>query len=253
MSFQTSNYRSHDYKFLLQRWRSICRLSGLRMSKVSEVDGFPCYEILSPSLKSQNAIYLSAGIHGDETGATEGMLAWAETNVDRLCHLPLIIYPCLNPWGLVNNSRLDVHGVDLNRIWDKPSHSFIQYITARIKEMNFKLVLTLHEDFDAQGVYLYEPGNGVRTSLQADQILESVSSVINRDPRRKIDGRSAKNGIIRPRPSNPPADGIPEALYFYISYKCTTFTFETPSEFDLSLRAQSHSIMIQEAISNSGS
>ena len=108
-------YRSHNYKFLIQRWRSVCRTSGLRISKVAEIDGFPCYEIYSPVLHSQNTIYLSAGIHGDETGSTEGLLAWAESNLSTLRSLPLLIYPCLNPWGLENNSRFDAIGVDLNR------------------------------------------------------------------------------------------------------------------------------------------
>ncbi|MEJ6523741.1 MAG: M14 family metallocarboxypeptidase [Opitutales bacterium] len=244
-----SNYRSHDYKFLLQRWRSVCRTSGLRMSRVSEIDGFPCYEILSPSLKYQQAIYLSAGIHGDETGSTEGLLAWAETHLDKLHSLPLLIYPCMNPWGLVNNSRVDAQGVDLNRIWDSPKNLFIQHITERCKELDFKLVLNLHEDFDGQGVYLYEPNRGGCPTKHAEQILKTVSPWITRDPRRKIDGRTAKNGIIRPRPSNPPEDGIPEALYFYLKYKCPTFTFETPSEFDLNLRINAQASMVQKAIS----
>ena len=245
----TSNYRSHDYKFLLQRWRSVCRTSGLRMTQVSKLDGFPCYEIVSPSLKYQQAIYLSAGIHGDESGSTEGMLAWAEAHVDRLHSIPLLIYPCMNPWGLVNNSRFDAQGVDLNRVWDLHQNPLIQYITERCKELDFKLVLNLHEDFDGLGVYLYEPIRGGRPTEHAEQILKTVSPWITRDPRRKIDGRSAKNGIIRPRPTNPPEDGIPEALYFYLRYKCPTFIFETPSEFDLNLRIKAQASMIKKAIS----
>tara|TARA_B110000483_G_scaffold230503_1_gene295782 strand:- start:439 stop:1110 length:672 start_codon:yes stop_codon:yes gene_type:complete len=219
------------------------------MTQVSKLDGFPCYEIVSPSLKYQQAIYLSAGIHGDESGSTEGMLAWAEAHVDRLHSIPLLIYPCMNPWGLVNNSRFDAQGVDLNRVWELPQNPFIQYITERCKELDFKLVLNLHEDFDGLGVYLYEPIRGGRPTEHAEQILKTVSPWITRDPRRKIDGRSAKNGIIRPRPTNPPEDGIPEALYFYLRYKCPTFTFETPSEFDLNLRIKAQASMIKKAIS----
>jgi hypothetical protein len=61
-----------------------------------------------------------------------------------------------------------------------------------------------------------------------------------------IDGRKATNGIIRPRPSNPPKEGIPEALYFYLKHKCPTFTLETPSEFDLELRIQAHVAMVEQ-------
>jgi hypothetical protein len=64
-----------------------------------------------------------------------------------------------------------------------------------------------------------------------------------------IDGRKARNGIIRPRPTNPPKDGFPEALHFYIEHRCLTLTLETPSEFDLLLRINAQSAMIEKAVS----
>ena len=248
MSFNQNNYRSHDYKFLVRRWRTVCRIAGLRIKKVAETDGFPCFEITSRVTKEQSTLYLSAGIHGDESGSTEGLLAWAESNLDRLSSLPLLIYPCLNPWGLINNSRWDARGTDLNRIWENPRNSFIEYIISRTKKINLQLVITLHEDFDGQGVYLYEPSRNGISDGKAYEIINAATPFIVSDPRRKIDGRKAKNGIIRPRPTNPPKDGIPEALYFYLTHKCRTFTFETPSELDLSLRVQAQSAMIEHVL-----
>lgn len=248
MSFNKNSYRSHDYKFLLQRWRRVCHTAGLKIEKVAEIDGLPCFEVTSPMSKEHSAIYLSAGIHGDESGSTEGLLAWAESNLDRLNSIPLLIYPCLNPWGLINNSRWDAKGTDLNRIWENPSNPFIQYIISRTKNITIQLVITLHEDFDGQGVYLYEPSRNGISDGRADEIISAATPFITPDPRRKIDGRKAKNGIIRPRPTNPPKDGMPEALYFYLTHKCPTFTFETPSELDLSLRVQAQSAMIGHAL-----
>ena len=72
---------------------------------------------------------------------------------------------------------------------------------------------------------------------------------ISTDPRKKIDGRKATDGIIRPRPSKPPEDGFPEALHFYLNHKCPTYTIETPSEFDLHLRIEAQKAMIQKALS----
>ena len=66
---------------------------------------------------------------------------------------------------------------------------------------------------------------------------------------KKIDGRKATDGIIRPRPSKPPEDGFPEALHFYLNHKCPTYTIETPSEFDLHLRIEAQKAMIQKALS----
>ncbi|MFL2913215.1 MAG: M14 family metallocarboxypeptidase [Opitutales bacterium] len=242
--------RSHNYKFLLQRWRSLCRASGMRMQKVAELDGFPCYEVVSPAIFEQPTIYLSAGIHGDEAGSTEGLLRWAESRQKQLSSLPLLIYPCLNPWGLENNSRLDAHGIDLNRIWYHAQNPLVTRIKEQIDKIRLSLVLTLHEDFDGQGVYLYEPSANGRSNGRAEGIIQSSQPWIQPDPRRMIDGRRARNGIIRPRPTNPPEDGIPEALYFYRRHKCPTFTFETPSEFDLNLRIEAQSAMIQRAVTS---
>ena len=57
-------HRSHDYKFLLQRWRALCRDSGMQMKVLAELDGFPCFEVISPTISLQPTIYISAGIHG---------------------------------------------------------------------------------------------------------------------------------------------------------------------------------------------
>ena len=246
MPLSSQKYRSHDYKFLVQRWKKICQKSGLKMREILVLDNFPCFEVCSPKLAKKDIIYFSAGIHGDESGSTEGLLAWAQSNLGKLQSLPLLIYPCLNPWGLVNNSRFDANGIDMNRIWANSKNILIQHILNRTKDLHFETVINLHEDFDGQGVYLYEPSRGGRPSKKAESIMNAASAFIHVDPRRTIDGRKATNGIIRPRPSNPPKEGIPEALHFYLKHQCLTFTFETPSEFDLELRVQAHVAMIEE-------
>ena len=108
----------HNYSYLMRRWRALCKKAGLEFSRIGEADGYPCYEICSPVLFNDASVYLSAGIHGDEP-AVLGLLQWAENNVYVLSSLPLLIYPCLNPWGLENNSRLNRRGLDLNRVWDE--------------------------------------------------------------------------------------------------------------------------------------
>ena len=241
-------YRCHDYRFLIQRWRKICRLNGLNISKIVEVNNYPCFEIYSKNIGIKNTIYLSAGIHGDEPGATEGLLAWAESYLHQFRSHSFLIYPCLNPWGLENNSRFDANGFDLNRLWNQPQNRLIQKVLERTQELNLSLVVNVHEDFEGQGVYLYEPYKAGLSYKRANQIIRSATSWIRSDPRPKIDGRKSINGVIRPNPSNPPPDGIPEALYFHFAHNCSAFTLETPSEFGLNLRIKSQVCMIQESV-----
>jgi hypothetical protein len=248
MSLPVELYGSHDYKFLLQRWRKLCKEAGLNMRQIAQINGYSNYEVVSPLTGHCPTFYLSAGIHGDETGATEGLLKWAKLNAHWLHKAPLLIYPCLNPWGLERNSRLDACGNDLNRAWEKPENPLIRHVIKRTNDLKLQFVITLHEDFDGQGVYLYEPSVGGRRNGKAEEIVNAARPFISPDPRGMIDGRKARHGIIRPRPTNPPDDGMPEALYFYLKHKCSTFTFETPSEFALGLRIEAQVAMIGEAI-----
>ena len=103
--------RAHDYKFLMRRWRAVAAVTDLRIKKYSEAGGCNLYCLASGRKKADApSIYLSAGIHGDEAAATEGLIEWAQANTGILRNLNALVFPCLNPWGLVNNSRRDPEG-----------------------------------------------------------------------------------------------------------------------------------------------
>ena len=224
--------------------------AGLKLSKIGEVDGYPCYEIVSPTLSSKDGIYLSAGIHGDEAGAVLGLLQWAENHLDLLPSLPLLIYPCLNPWGLENNLRYNSHGQDLNRMWDGSATPLIGSIMQRLRGVRFRICLCLHEDYDGQGIYLYAPGGSPKVRKIADAVLSATEKIIPRDQRKKIDGRKCTNGMIFPKPSKPPVEGIPEALFLYRNCGRVNFTVETPSEWCIKLRASAHAQMLETTLGN---
>ena len=243
----------HKYAYLIKRWRALCKRAGLKMEKIENVDGYPCYEISSPALRDKGGIYLSAGIHGDEPAAVLGLLLWAEKNIQNVASLPLLIYPCLNPWGVENNSRWDANGLDLNRLWDGSSSTpLIARIMQKLSEYTFSVSACLHEDYEALGTYLYAPGGKKEVRVQADAILKAVQELIPRDTRRSIDGRKCTHGMIFPRPSKPPKEGIPEALFLYENCGGVNFTLETPSELGIDRRSAAHACMIEESLSDSG-
>jgi len=243
---------SHNYSLLMMRWRILCKKAGLKFFRIGEADGYPCYEICSPVLSKDGGVYLSAGIHGDEAGALLGLLQWAELHKDKLSRMPLLIYPCLNPWGLKNNSRFNPQGLDLNRVWDESATPLIAKIMQKIRDYHFRISICLHEDYDGQGIYLYAPGGSPKVRMIADAVLSSVEMIIPRDQRKKIDGRRCTNGMIFPRPSKPPAEGIPEALFLYENCGGINFTLETPSELGIDPRAAAHACMIEESLRDCG-
>ena len=239
-------HRSHDYRHLVARWRAVARAARLPLRTLAKDDGFDLFCVETPSLASNAGLYLSAGIHGDEPAAPEALLRWAEKNVARLATMPLLIFPCLNPWGLRNNVRTDSHGRDLNRMFHDDTHPVVAAVRKVTQAHRFQIAMAMHEDYDAQGIYLYEVQRG-RQGFGED-LLRRAAKILPLDPRRKIDTSIAKDGLIRRRisPKKFETMGYPEAIWLHLFHSENTFTFETPSEAALELRVRAHMAVLDE-------
>jgi murein peptide amidase A len=245
MNFDFQSHRVHDYIGLKKRWEALCRKSRLELKVFATVEGYDLIYAASPALRETGGIYLSAGIHGDEPAGTEALYLWAQLYSQELRKLPLLLFPCLNPWGLVHNLRTDSEGRDLNRSFQLAELERIRAHREIIDNRWFKLALCLHEDYDAQGVYLYElHGN---RSLLGPELLSAAGFYVPIDSRRTIEGRRAKEGLIGRR-KFPKFKELPEALYLAQTKSERIITLETPSEYDLGARVQAQIAAIQRAI-----
>jgi len=238
--------RAHDYAHLIRRWRALARRSGLTMTSFTKSAGYDLF-CLEPARAAKDApsIYLSAGIHGDEAAATEGLLHWAEKNVALLREMTVMIFPCLNPSGLVGNCRFDSEGRDLNRGYNAD----IPQIVAQMRLLagrRFDLALTLHEDYDARGLYIYEVPS--RPRYWAEEMLKSAAGIIPADSRGKIEGRSARGGVVRRSIAPDLMPDWPEAFVLHFHYAARTFTVETPSEYSLDDRVAAQAAVISKAV-----
>jgi protein MpaA len=222
MSFEFQNHRIHDYNFLIRRWKVLARRAGLLFEAYAAAEEYDLYYLRSPALQSSGGIYLSAGIHGDEAASTEGLYQWANLYGSILRKLPVIIFPCLNPWGLVHNRRTDSENRDLNRSFHLDELPRIRNHKKILDGLSFKFALCLHEDYDAQGVYLYE----IRKRLTpfGQELLAAAGYYVPIDLR------------------------TPESLYLSREHSERNITLETPSEYDLALRVQAQIAVIQKAI-----
>jgi murein peptide amidase A len=248
MNFDFQAHRVHNYDYLIKRWKAVARKSGVICQPYSRAEEFDLFYLRSPALKEgRSGIYLSAGIHGDEAASTEGLFQWALLHYTILKELPVMIFPCLNPWGLVNNRRTDSEGRDLNRSFHLDELPRIRDHKTVLNGFRFRLALCLHEDYDAQGVYLYEIKK--RLSPFGQELLGAAGFYVPVDLRRTIEGRRAKQGWIARRVSKFPASiGLPESLYLSRNHSDRNITLETPSEYDLGLRIQAQIAAIQRAI-----
>src|SRR6516165_2081212 len=246
MNFDFRAHRVHDSRFLSKRWQSLGRKSRLNRLVYSIAEEFELVCFKSPALKSSGGIYLSAGIHGDEPASTEGLYQWAELHGPVLRELPLIIFPCLNPWGLVHNRRTDSQNCDLNRCYHLNDVPRIQAQKDLLRGYIFRLAMCLHEDYDAQGVYLYE----VRKKLTpfGQELLSTAGYYIPRGLQLMVEVRRDELGGIARRLNRKKFPFLAGAIYVSFNHSDRTMTAETPSEYDLSKRIEAHIAMIQRAI-----
>ena len=192
-------------------------------------------------------IYLSAGIHGDEPAATEALLEWAALQGPGLREIPLLIFPCLNPWGLQNNVRVNTEGIDLNRSFDRTDLPEINAQRALIAAHTFDLAINLHEDYDGEGLYLYEIQR--ESPNWGEPLIRAAREVIPIEERSRVDGRQPEGGLIRRRIDYRRFDriGHPEAIWLHRHHSRRSFTVETPSEFALEQRVAAHVAVLREA------
>jgi hypothetical protein len=243
---ELTSHRAHDYSNLIRRWRRLAKATGLVMQGFSRAADFELFRLKSPWLRKSGGVYFSAGIHGDEPAGTEALIAWAEKNRSLLRKFPCMIFPCLNPWGLVNNNRFDQDRRDLNRLFQHDEVPMIRVLKQIIEPYQFDLALTLHEDFDAQGLYIYEPQSD--PPHWGEDLIKIARRHIAIEGRRTIDGRTSRSGVLRRKlnPKNFPM--VPEAVWLRFYHSRRVFTIESPSEFALDQRVRAQVAIIEECV-----
>jgi len=241
-------HRSHHYRHLVQRWRSVAGSSGLRMRSFAQAGVDRLVYLQSPALAATGGIYISAAIHGDEAATSEALVIWAEKHASRLAGWPLLIFPCLNPWGLRNNVRLDADGLDLNRAFHLDEHPVIAGLKRVVGQRQFEVAVMLHEDYDGEGFYLYEIQR--QRPFWGEDLLRIAARHVPTDPRARIDGRKATVGLIRRRFDRALFEriGFPEAIWLHEFHARRALTLETPSEFALERRVGAHVAVLEECV-----
>ncbi len=260
-----AGHRAHKYPALIARWRRVARAAGATLRPLGPADGFTVYAVENRRRTRQapanGGLYITAGIHGDEPGSTEGLILWAERHLAALTTtaangqggepLPFFIVPCLNPWGLVNNRRESADGTDLNRVFDRAEHAPVGALKERLAGRWFDLALALHEDYDATGLYLYEISEARALDLGEALVAAARKARFPIDPRVIIEVRRALDrGLVRMRRRSSLAkfDIYPESIWLYLNGTRQALTIETPSEFSLAERARLQARLIEVCV-----
>ena len=97
------------------------------------------------------------GIHGDEPAGVEACLAFCDLNHQNwLNTFQFHIIPCLNPYGYVHNTRNNDQDIDINWAFSSKNLPEIQALCKFVNNQEYETIISLHEDWESHGYYMYE-------------------------------------------------------------------------------------------------
>ncbi len=249
-----TSVKVREYSQLLQRVASAIESAEQASIALHEIssDG-PSYALLKVILGVGNPrkALLTAGIHGDEPGGVEALCEFFEKPLYRewARRWELTLLPCLNPWGYEYHRRAIHDGRDLNREFkSRQPPPEVRFVQSLLDVGRYELSLDLHDDADSSGYYLYQTLDSDEESKASAFILHRVTHVMPINRESEIEGRPARNGVIR-RPCAPPdMDWWPLAVYALEHGVKHNFTLEAGRASLIQVQIDAHLAAIDAAL-----
>ncbi|MBD5634428.1 MAG: succinylglutamate desuccinylase/aspartoacylase family protein [Candidatus Eremiobacteraeota bacterium] len=249
------------YAELVAAWKALRARGDVSVREVACVGAsrtLLAVEIAAP--RGAATVALSAGVHGDEPAAPWALLSLVRDGLlDRA--FGYRIWPCTNPTGYERGTRANAEGSDINRSFNRggttPESRAI--VTAN-RDRTFALALDLHEDFEAQGFYAYEPITArgpifaraiVRAMDENAFAVEDFTEGFDLGyPPEATHLRSLERGIVFPDPALERAyfEGTPYGLYMLRRAAERVATFETPRRLAWDERIAMHRTAVVTAL-----
>ncbi len=172
-------------------------------------------------------LFLSAGIHGDEPCGPETLLRFLEEHpLSTACEW--VVAPLLNPSGMKRGTRENREGIDLNRDFYRKESGEIRALTSwwEARERGCDLHVSLHEDWETSGLYLYEINTGGIASF-AGRVLDSIRGTVALEETGPVDGHElSAPGLILHAAEPDEELGWPEAIWLAKRYPLLSLTLE---------------------------
>lgn len=238
---------SFDVHGYLKEFRQKARRRGFRCAPLVEVNG---YEVAAyTKLASEKPrVYLSSGMHGDEPAGVMAMLRLLEDGCfDE--RIEWRISPVINPTGLAVGTRENHLGVDLNRDYLlRKTDEVSAHVDWLEKQPVPEMFISLHEDWESSGFYLYEiQKRGCPSTAPA--ILDAAAAQISIEPNSVIDDHTVREpGWIFHEPNADFPGQWPEAIFMAEIGTRVSYTLETPSSLPLEKRVECHILAVKTAV-----
>ena len=165
-------------------------------------------------------LYLSSGIHGDETSGPYTLMNLATSDAGMFNGIDTTIFPLLNPWGREHNTR---HHLKLVGPY-------------------YDLAICFHEASEADGVYIYKPrANKNIPAMTA--MLKAMKEVI------PLDSRHGNLEIYQGVMKDDEYKELHETEAIYLANRgLDAFTVEVPHDLPMDVRQRTLLRGIAEAV-----
>lgn len=237
-----------DVREYLYEFDQAARTRGWSAESFARVEGFELRGYHRMPLNPKRCVYISTGIHGDEPAGPVALRRLVEEDqwpVDTA----FFLCPCINPTGLAAKTRENAQGIDLNRDYRGPKTNEVRAHTQWLQTLpRFDLTLILHEDWEAEGYYIYEV-NPDRDSSAAARIIENLREAFPIQPTGLIDNAwDCLEGIIHPNVHPEDRPQWAEAVYLIVNKTRLSMTLEAPSDYPLAFRVEAHVRAVRAAL-----
>lgn len=235
----------------LAAWSRLAPGKGFQECLMGEVGSYPVPAYATPPSASAGrrpVVYVSSGVHGDEPSGPQALLELLQEDFfDQRAEWQ--ICPMLNPVGMEAGTRENGEGVDLNRDYLNRLSIEARIHVAWLEQQPVpELFVSLHEDWESSGFYLYEI-NAAGFDSGALDIISAASSAIAPEPEVVIDDHEVKaRGWIDHPPSADWPKHWPEAIYMAERGVGVSYTLETPSSEALQRRVACHKLALKQAL-----
>jgi hypothetical protein len=164
------------FKTLLAGWRELERAGQVKLREIVVGDVPRSLFYVDLNRRAPYQVCISAGVHGDEPVSGWSLLSLVR---DGLLNprFGYRLWICTNPSGLDLGTRENTDGIDVNRSFSlgglTPEASALIHTS---KGERYELAIDLHEDYESQGFYMYEPVVGETApygGLVLSEILEA--------------------------------------------------------------------------------
>jgi protein MpaA len=251
------------YDALVERWEALARRVGLRLRPV------PCPGVDRTLLLAEfgpadaPVAHITAGVHGDEPAGPWALYSIVESGLldPRFGYR---IWPCTNPSGNRAGTRTNAEGQDVNRSFSPAALTpESRAIIAETSGRKYAVALDLHEDFEADGFYCYEPvidgtaplSHAILTAIESGGFpLQTLDHLFDlgypSDPEKAAQMRTLERGRVL---VNAAAEirhfaGLPLSLYLLRKAARRYVTMETPRRRPWEDRIAMHRVGVTAAL-----